>query len=108
MTVYIVFLYIDIDVDKVAKGTVGCTGADLENIVNQAALKAAIDNCDDVCMSHLEFAKDKVLMGKKFPNCLCVNTISHLKLLLWSARPNSPTYRQDCTIFYMQLNHVYK
>ena len=56
--------YADIDIDRLAKGTIGCTGADLENIVNQAALKAAIDNCDEVSMSHLEYAKDKVLMGK--------------------------------------------
>ena len=56
--------YTDIDIDRLAKGTIGCTGADLENIVNQAALKAAIDTCDEVSMSHLEYAKDKVLMGK--------------------------------------------
>ncbi len=55
----------DIDVSKLAKGTTGCTGADIENIVNQAALRAAMDGATEVNMSHMEYAKDKVLMGKR-------------------------------------------
>uniref|UniRef100_A0A3Q2TND6 ATP-dependent zinc metalloprotease YME1L1 n=1 Tax=Fundulus heteroclitus TaxID=8078 RepID=A0A3Q2TND6_FUNHE len=46
-----------------ARGTVGFSGADLENLVNQAALKAAVDGKDMVTMKELEFAKDKILMG---------------------------------------------
>lgn len=53
----------NVDVDKIARGTTGCTGADLENIVNQAALKAAIDGNPAVTMGHMEFARDKVFMG---------------------------------------------
>ncbi|RXN27945.1 ATP-dependent zinc metalloprotease YME1L1 isoform X1 [Labeo rohita] len=45
------------------KGTVGFSGAELENLVNQAALKAAADGKDLVTMKELEFAKDKLLMG---------------------------------------------
>ncbi|KAG8138862.1 putative ATP-dependent zinc metalloprotease YME1L1-like protein [Naja naja] len=45
------------------KGTVGFSGAELENLVNQAALKAAIDEKDMVTMKELEFAKDKIVMG---------------------------------------------
>lgn len=52
-----------VDVDLLARGTTGFTGADLENMVNQAALKAAIDGADSVSMKHLENARDKVLMG---------------------------------------------
>merc|ERR1712168_1392466 len=52
-----------IDIEKLAYATTGCTGADLENIANQAALKAAMDNASAVNMSHLEYAKDKVFMG---------------------------------------------
>jgi len=53
----------DVDVDILARGTTGFTGADLENMVNQAALKAAIDGADSVGKKHLDFARDKVIMG---------------------------------------------
>ncbi|KAJ0170374.1 hypothetical protein K1T71_014302 [Dendrolimus kikuchii] len=53
----------DVCVDVLARGTTGFTGADLENMVNQAALKAAIDGAKTVTMQYLENARDKVLMG---------------------------------------------
>ncbi|XP_069692534.1 ATP-dependent zinc metalloprotease YME1L [Periplaneta americana] len=53
----------DVDVEMLARGTTGFTGADLENMVNQAALRAAIDGADSVTMKYLENARDKVLMG---------------------------------------------
>ncbi|XP_070504486.1 ATP-dependent zinc metalloprotease YME1L isoform X2 [Chironomus tepperi] len=53
----------DINVDMLARGTTGFTGADIENMVNQAALKAAIEGAEVVTMRHLENARDKVLMG---------------------------------------------
>lgn len=53
----------DLDVEVLARGTTGFTGADLENMVNQAALRAAIDKADAVSMKYLENARDKVLMG---------------------------------------------
>lgn len=52
-----------VDIDMLARGTTGFTGADIENMVNQAALKAAIDGAEAVSMKHLEGARDKVLMG---------------------------------------------
>uniref|UniRef100_A0A8C5GNA1 ATP-dependent zinc metalloprotease YME1L1 n=1 Tax=Gouania willdenowi TaxID=441366 RepID=A0A8C5GNA1_GOUWI len=52
-----------IDASIIARGTVGFSGADLENLVNQAALKAAVDEKDMVTLKELEFAKDKILMG---------------------------------------------
>uniref|UniRef100_A0A8C3B4G4 ATP-dependent zinc metalloprotease YME1L1 n=1 Tax=Cyclopterus lumpus TaxID=8103 RepID=A0A8C3B4G4_CYCLU len=52
-----------VDASIIARGTVGFTGAELENLVNQAALKAAMDEKDMVSMSDLEFAKDKIIMG---------------------------------------------
>jgi ATP-dependent metalloprotease len=53
----------NIDVDILARGTTGFTGADLENMINQAALRAAIDGADFVTMKYLEVARDKVIMG---------------------------------------------
>jgi cell division protease FtsH len=47
----------------IARGTPGFTGADLENMVNEAALLAARSGDDKVTMQHLELAKDKVMMG---------------------------------------------
>ncbi|XP_061790934.1 ATP-dependent zinc metalloprotease YME1L1b [Nerophis lumbriciformis] len=52
-----------IEAKIIARGTVGFSGADLENLVNQAALKAAVDGKDMVTLKELEFAKDKILMG---------------------------------------------
>lgn len=53
----------DVNAAIIARGTVGFTGAELENLVNQAALKAAVDGLDLVTMKELEFSKDKILMG---------------------------------------------
>jgi cell division protease FtsH len=53
----------DVDLGVVARGTPGFSGADLENLVNEAALLAARKEKDKVEMSDLELAKDKVLMG---------------------------------------------
>ena len=53
----------DLNIDPLARATMGCTGADLANIVNQAAIKACLDNATEVTQVHLEFAKDKILMG---------------------------------------------
>ena len=53
----------DVDLALIARGTPGFTGADLENLVNEAALLAARQEKDQVEMSDFEQAKDKVLMG---------------------------------------------
>lgn len=53
----------DIDLEIIAKGTPGFTGADLANLVNEAALLAARDGKKALSMSDFENAKDKVLMG---------------------------------------------
>jgi ATP-dependent metalloprotease len=53
----------DVNEEKLSRGTTGFTGADIENLVNQAALKAAMDGSDYVQQKHLEFARDKILMG---------------------------------------------
>ncbi|TIH19904.1 ATP-dependent metallopeptidase FtsH/Yme1/Tma family protein [Marinifilum sp. JC120] len=55
----------EIDLDVIARGTPGFSGADLENLVNEAALYAAKNNQDYVKMVDFEEAKDKVLMGRE-------------------------------------------
>ena len=55
----------DVDISVLARGTPGFTGADVENLVNEAALLAARNNQDKVNMSDFELAKDKVLMGSE-------------------------------------------
>lgn len=52
-----------ISAEVLAKSTPGFTGADIENMINQAALKAATEGCSKVLMSHLDDAKDRILMG---------------------------------------------
>jgi cell division protease FtsH len=53
----------DVDISVIARGTPGFTGADLANLVNEAALNAARYNKKVVAMFDFELAKDKVLMG---------------------------------------------
>ena len=53
----------DVDLSVLARGTPGFSGADIENLVNEAALKGARFNKELVGMADFEFAKDKVLMG---------------------------------------------
>ncbi|MFW5791610.1 MAG: ATP-dependent zinc metalloprotease FtsH [Desulfohalobiaceae bacterium] len=55
----------DVDLQVVAQGTPGFSGADLENLVNEAALQAAKHGQDQLKMTDFEEAKDKVLMGRE-------------------------------------------
>ena len=53
----------DVDPMVIARGTPGFSGADLANLVNEAALFAARENAREVRMSHMDKARDKILMG---------------------------------------------
>jgi cell division protease FtsH len=55
----------DVDLDKIGRGTPGFSGADLENLVNEAALVAARTDKKYLDMDDFERAKDKVLMGSE-------------------------------------------
>ena len=55
----------DVELRRLAAGTVGLTGADIRNMVNEAALWAARQNKKIVSMSDFDFARDKILMGAK-------------------------------------------
>ncbi|CAI0449875.1 unnamed protein product [Linum tenue] len=53
----------DVDVKAIARGTPGFNGADLANLVNIAAIKAAVEGADKLNGVQLEFAKDRIVMG---------------------------------------------
>jgi len=53
----------NVNLKVIARGTPGFSGADLANVVNEACLRAARQNQKQVRMEHLEYAKDKVMMG---------------------------------------------
>ena len=53
----------DVELKVVARSTPGFSGADIENLVNEAALRAARTNKKALTMDDFEFAKDKVIMG---------------------------------------------
>lgn len=55
----------DVDLERLAEGTVGMTGADIRNLVNEAALWATRQNKSAVAMEDFEHARDKILMGAK-------------------------------------------
>ncbi|HKP01487.1 MAG TPA: ATP-dependent zinc metalloprotease FtsH, partial [Nitrospiraceae bacterium] len=53
----------NVELEKIARGTPGFSGADLENLVNEAALWAARQNKNEVGAVDFDMAKDKILMG---------------------------------------------
>ncbi len=55
----------DVDIEKVGKGTPGLSGADLENLVNEACLLAARFGGNQVAMIDFEEAKDKIMIGSE-------------------------------------------
>jgi len=60
----------DVDVGVLARGTPGMSGAELYNLINQAALKSSIEGLDSISHAALEWAKDKVLMGPERKSAL--------------------------------------
>ncbi|MBA2117279.1 ATP-dependent zinc metalloprotease FtsH [Bremerella alba] len=55
----------DVKLDRLAAGAVGLTGADIRNLINEAALWATRQDRDAVTMEDFEYARDKILMGAR-------------------------------------------
>ncbi len=55
----------DVDVSLIARGTPGMSGADLANLINEAALYAVREGADEIFQRHIEQARDRVLMGQR-------------------------------------------
>ncbi len=55
----------DVDLETIARGTPGFSGADLANLVNQSAIRATKENVHRVRLEDLEWAKDKIIMGSE-------------------------------------------
>ncbi len=55
----------DVDMHKIARGTPGFSGADLSNLINEAAIIASKENEEKVSVKHFEEARDKILLGRE-------------------------------------------
>ncbi|MDX6444355.1 MAG: cell division protease FtsH [Blastocatellia bacterium] len=53
----------ELDLNWIARGTPGFSGADLANLLNEAAIAATRDNTESVARKHIEYARDRILMG---------------------------------------------
>jgi cell division protease FtsH len=64
----------DVDLEEVARGTPGFSGADLENLLNEAALVAALRNKNVVSQADINAAKDKIVLGLERRNVILSET----------------------------------
>ncbi|MBD3272858.1 ATP-dependent zinc metalloprotease FtsH [Candidatus Dependentiae bacterium] len=55
----------DVDLEKIARGTPGFSGADLENLINEAALRASKANKSEINIEDFEIARDKLILGSE-------------------------------------------
>jgi ATP-dependent metalloprotease len=60
----------DVDFKRIARTTTGFSGADLENLVNQAAVRGSRERASVVTAAHFEWARDKITMGAPNPHML--------------------------------------
>ncbi len=90
----------DVDLERLAATTVGLTGADIRNLVNEAALWATREGKDAVDMSDFEVARDKILMGSKREDLLAgeeklmtaYHEAGHV-LLSWLVKGSDPVHK---------------
>lgn len=104
-------LHPNVDLNILARGTTGFSGADLFNLMNQAALKASVDGLSSITMAVLEFAKDKILMGaerktavitKETAKCTAYHEAGHAMVAVLT-QGAMPSKYHDCTFTDMVL-----
>jgi len=86
-----------VDLDQVAAGTPGFSGADLKNLLNEAAIMAARRSATEVTMADLDEARDKVMMGTvrtlaiqpEEKHRLAVHEVGHTAVAFFSPSTNS-------------------
>ncbi len=91
----------DVELALLARGTPGFSGADLENLVNEAALLAARQDKDFVAMIDFEMSKDKVLMGSERRSMAMTEREKHTTawheaghtLVAWLTEHGDPVYK---------------
>ncbi len=90
----------DVDLESIARGTVGMSGADLANLVNEAALLATRESKDSVDMDDFDAARDKIIMGAKREEFItdkdkratAYHEIGHV-LVSWKTANNDPVHK---------------
>jgi len=80
----------DVDFDLVAAGCPGFSGADLKNLVNEAAIAAAREGVDEVGMHHFDEMRDKILMGTV--RTLAIQPEEHHRLAVHEAGHTAVAY----------------
>jgi len=85
----------DVDLSILARGTPGFSGAEISNMVNEAALNAARNNRKSVLMYDFELAKDKVLMGAERKSLLLTE---EEKRSLHIMKPATRLWRRSCLL----------
>jgi cell division protease FtsH len=86
----------NVDLKAIAKGTPGFSGADLANIINEAALLAARANKTSVEQSDLEEAKDRVMMGPERRSLVISNTEKRLTAIHEAGHALAAYYTEGC------------
>lgn len=66
---------ISVDPKILARGTIGFSGADLQALCNQAAVKASADNAESIRGSHFQWAKERILMGSERKSAFVTETL---------------------------------
>ena len=92
----------DVDLDSIARGTVGMSGADLANLVNEAALLATREDKAALDMADFDAARDKIIMGAKREEVItekekratAYHEVGHT-LVAWSDSPGRPGAQGD-------------